>query len=90
MAASCVRCPEAVAPASSRLTDERRFDVPVVLVCPEFTPDQARAWIAGGDLPELARRNHVDFVDIDSGHWPMFSRPAELADVLATIADGTG
>ena len=34
---------------------ERRFDVPVVLVCPEFTTAQAKEWIDAGDVPELAR-----------------------------------
>ena len=26
------------------LVDERRYDVPVLLVCPEFTTAQAKAW----------------------------------------------
>ena len=64
------------------LTDERRFDVPVTVICPEFTPGEAKEWIAAGDVPELARAKHVDFVDIDSGHWPMITRPAELARLL--------
>ena len=54
--------------------------------CPEFSPDQARAWLAAGDLPELARAADVAYVDIDSGHWPMFTRPAELARILADAA----
>ncbi|MFD5408195.1 alpha/beta hydrolase, partial [Streptomyces griseorubiginosus] len=29
---------------------------------------------------------HLDFVDIDSGHWPMFTKPAELARLLAAAA----
>jgi pimeloyl-ACP methyl ester carboxylesterase len=69
-----------------RLTDERRFEVPVLLVCPEFTPAQARKWIDAGEVPELARAGHVDFADIDSGHWPMLTRPAELAGILAAAA----
>ena len=69
-----------------RLTDERRFDVPVVLVCPEFTPAQAQEWISAGEVPELARAKHLDFVDIDSGHWPMITRPVELAQLLAAAA----
>ncbi|MEU6595908.1 alpha/beta fold hydrolase [Streptomyces flaveolus] len=72
-----------------RLADERRFDVPVLVVCPEFTPAQAREWIDGGDVPELARAKHVDLADIDAGHWPMLSRPAELARILAAAADAT-
>lgn len=69
-----------------RLADERRFDVPVVLLCPEFTPAQAQEWIDAGDVPELAKVKHLDFVDIDSGHWPMFSAPVELARLLAAAA----
>lgn len=85
--AKVVPVPEAVAKGVVRLVDERRFDVPVVLVCPEFSPDQAREWIAAGDLPELAKAKQVEFVDIDSGHWPMFSAPAELARLLAAAAE---
>ncbi|WP_416904541.1 alpha/beta fold hydrolase [Micromonospora echinospora] len=84
-AAAAVPVPEGVAKGVVQLTDERRFDVPVVMVCPEFTPAQAREWIAAGDVPELARAKHVDLVDIDSGHWPMITRPAELAMILATL-----
>ena len=75
--------PGGVAKGVVRLTDDRRFDVPVVLVCPEFSPAQAREWIDAGEIPELARAKHVDLVDIDSGHWPMITRPAELARLLA-------
>lgn len=84
-AAAAIPVPEGVARAVVRLTDERRYDVPVVVVCPEFTPDQARQWIAAGDVPELARATRVDHVDIDSGHWPMLTRPAELATILAAV-----
>jgi pimeloyl-ACP methyl ester carboxylesterase len=86
IAAAAIPVPEGVTRGVVRLVDERRFDVPVVLVCPEFTPAQARAWIGTGDVPELARAKHVDFVDIDSGHWPMISKPIELARLLAAAA----
>jgi len=84
--AAAIPVPEGVAKGVVRLSDERRFDVPVVLVCPEFTPAQAREWIGAGDVPELARAKHLDFVDIDSGHWPMVSKPIELARLLAAAA----
>lgn len=83
VAAKAVPVPEGVARGVVHLTDDRRFDVPVVVVCPEFTPEQARQWIEAGDVPELARAKNVDLVDLDSGHWPMFTRPAQLAAVLA-------
>ena len=78
--------PELVAKGVVRLTDERRYDMPTVLVCPEFTPEQAKAWIDGGDVPELGPATNVSFVDIESGHWPMVSKPRELAELLDKAA----
>jgi len=86
IAAAAIPVPEGVAHGVVRLQDERRFDVPVTLICPEFSPAQAREWIDGGEVPELSKARHIDYVDIESGHWPMFTRPAELADLLSGIA----
>lgn len=85
VAADAVPVPGAVTQGVVHLTDDRRYDVPVTLVCPEFSPDQAREWVAGGDVPELAATKRLDYVDIDSGHWPMFTRPRELAEILAKL-----
>ncbi len=69
-----------------RWGDARRHDVPLTLVCPEFTPAQAREWIGSGDVPELAEARALELVDIDSGHWPMFTQPAALAALLDVAA----
>lgn len=84
LAAAAIPVPGGVAEGVVRLTDERRYDVPAVLICPEFSPDDAKAWLAAGNLPELAKAKHLEYVDIDSGHWPMFTRPAELARILVS------
>ena len=81
-AAAAIPVPGDVATGVVRLTDERRFAVPVVVVCPEFSPAQAEEWIKAGDVPELARAEHLELVDIDSGHWPMLTRPTALAQLL--------
>lgn len=86
VAAAAVPVPEGVAHGVVHLTDERRFGVPVTVVCPEFTPAQAREWIDAVDVPELARAERLDLVDLDSGHWPMFSAPAALARLLTQAA----
>ncbi|UFU07402.1 alpha/beta fold hydrolase [Ruania halotolerans] len=78
-----VAVPGAVAQGEVSLTDERRFDVPVTEVCPEFSPEEFRGWIEAGDIPELARVRHLDAVEIASGHWPMVTKPTELAALLA-------
>jgi pimeloyl-ACP methyl ester carboxylesterase len=85
-ASAVIPVPEGVTRGVVHLADERRFEVPVVLVCPEFTPAQAQEYIGAGDVPELARAKRVEFADLDSGHWPMFSKPAELARLLAAAA----
>ncbi len=79
MATAAIPVPAGVATGIVRYQDEHRFEVPVTLVCPEFSPAQAREWIADG---ELATAKHLELVDIDSGHWPMVTRPAELARLL--------
>jgi pimeloyl-ACP methyl ester carboxylesterase len=86
IASAAIDVPEAVVKGVVELRDERRFDVPVTLICPEFSPAQAREWIDGGEVPELSKAHHVEYADIDSGHWPMFTRPAELARLLAAAA----
>lgn len=84
--AATIPVPEGVTKGVVRLRDPRRHEVPVTLVCPEFTPADAQEWIDAGDLPELAAAKDLELVDLDSGHWPMFSRPAELARLLAEVA----
>jgi pimeloyl-ACP methyl ester carboxylesterase len=86
IASAAIPVPEGVTKGVVRLADERRFGVPVVLVCPEFSPAQAREWIEAGEVPELAKVENLDLVDIDSGHWPMVTKPVELARLLAAVA----
>jgi pimeloyl-ACP methyl ester carboxylesterase len=86
--ANAVPVPEAVAHAVVRLRDDRRYDVPVAVVCPEFSVAQAQQWIDDGLVPELAKAKHVEFVDIDSAHWPMLTKPVELARLLSGLAQG--
>jgi pimeloyl-ACP methyl ester carboxylesterase len=87
IAAAAIPVPEGVAGGVVRLTDERRYDLPVTLICPEYSPAQAREWIGQGEVPELAKSKHVSFADIDSGHWPMITAPAELASLLSQEAE---
>lgn len=87
IASAAIPVPEGVTRGVITLADERRHDVPVVLVCPEFSPAEAREWIDHGEIPELAKSKDVSFLDIDSGHWPMISAPAELARLLTRAAE---
>ena len=85
-AARAVPVSGAVATAAVHLADERRYGIPVSLICPEYSPEQAKGWIEGGEVPELARAESVEYVNIDSGHWPMVTRPDELAKLIDELA----
>lgn len=83
--AAAIPVPGAVTKGVVHLRDERRYAVPVVLVCPEYSAEDAEAWLKAGEMPELTKAEQVAFVDIDSGHWPMLTRPGELAQILSSL-----
>lgn len=85
-------------PSPARLTSEaldlrdgRRYDVPAVFVCPEYTAAQLREWIAEGEesVQEIPKLRHTTYVDLPTGHWPQLSRPEQLAALLLEAASVT-
>lgn len=70
-----------------RLTDPRRFDVPVTIVATEFTADDVRRWAAAGIDParELPLIRDVTIVDLPSGRWPQIERPDDLARIVLGV-----
>jgi pimeloyl-ACP methyl ester carboxylesterase len=71
-----------------RLSDERRYEVPVTVIACEFSSAMLREWMAQ-DHPavrELAKIRAVDYIDLPTGHWPQFTRPDELSRaILASV-----
>jgi pimeloyl-ACP methyl ester carboxylesterase len=69
-----------------RLSDERRYDVPVTVIASEVPSAKLREWMEQGHLQELAKIRHVDYVDLPTGHWPQFTRPEDLGQaILASV-----
>lgn len=70
-----------------RLTDDRRFDVPVTVVANEFTADDVRRWMAANIDParELVLIRDVSLLDLPSGHWPQIERPADLSRIILDV-----
>jgi pimeloyl-ACP methyl ester carboxylesterase len=66
------------------LTDERRLDIPATVVACEYSSRQLREWVEAGEpsAQELGRLRHVAYVDLDCGHWPQYTRPADVAHVI--------
>jgi pterin-4a-carbinolamine dehydratase len=86
-----VPSPAHVTSDPQRLSDERRYDVPVTIVATEFTSEMLRGWVEQGLAPvrELGRIRDVTHVDLPTGHWPQFTRPEELARTVLTATSGT-
>lgn len=80
--------PAAALTQGPTLADARRLDVPTTVICTAFTSEQVQAAVAEGWawLGGLAELRDVDWVDLPTSHWPMWSRPDDLADLLADIA----
>jgi pimeloyl-ACP methyl ester carboxylesterase len=76
--------PAAVASDRQVLSDDRRYDVPITVICCEFSADQLRAWIDARDpfVRELAKVHDTELVDLPTGHWPQFTRPVDLAETI--------
>lgn len=84
--ADAIPAPEGVLSGTVRLSDDRRYDVPVTLVCPEYTSDDLRGFVEQGDLPEVAGIKEVEYVDLPGGHWPQLTQPGKLAQVILDAA----
>jgi len=80
--------PGAVLRETPRLADERRLEVPSTVVCSSMSSDQIKAAVEAGHpwVSELAELRSVSYVDLPTGHWPMWSRAQELAVILGDVA----
>ena len=72
------------------LTNDARRDIPSTLVCTGFSAADYQTyarehpeWKFLRGIPEL--RNPT-WVDLPTSHWPMWSRPRELAEIIGDVA----
>src|SRR5256885_14331663 len=80
--------PGAALREGATLTNDARLDVPSTVVCTGYTSGQyqdaareGQAWLGG--LTEL---RDVTYVDLPTSHWPMWSRPQDLARIIGDVA----
>ena len=73
------------------LTNNARRRVPTTLVCCSIPSAQVLELARSGHamFAEVANIEHLDVVDLPTGHWPMWSRPRDLAEVIQPAAAGT-
>ena len=80
--------PGGVLRGDPHLRNDARLDIPSSAICTGFASDQYKdavkegyAWLGG-----FAELRSVTWVDLPTSHWPMWSRPQELAEILGDIA----
>jgi pimeloyl-ACP methyl ester carboxylesterase len=74
------------------LTNEARLDLPTTAICTGYTSEQymdavkeGYSWLGG-----FAELRNVTWVDLPTSHWPMWSRPKELAEIIGGVARSAG
>jgi pimeloyl-ACP methyl ester carboxylesterase len=72
------------------LTNDARRDIPSTFICTGFTAEQYQSyarehpeWAFLAGIPEL---RNATWIDLPTSHWPMWSRPIELAAIIAQVA----
>jgi pimeloyl-ACP methyl ester carboxylesterase len=70
------------------LKNDARLDVPTTVICTGFTSEQVKGAVEQGLtwIAALAELRSVTYVDLPTSHWPMWSRPKELARIIGDVA----
>ncbi|HEX3427769.1 MAG TPA: alpha/beta fold hydrolase [Candidatus Limnocylindrales bacterium] len=85
-----VPVPGGVLREAIELTNDARRDIPSTVVATGFTSEAYRSYAR--DHPEwaflagLRELRNVTWVDLPTSHWPMWSRPTELAAIIGEVA----
>jgi pimeloyl-ACP methyl ester carboxylesterase len=87
-----VPVPGGVLREALELTNEARLDVPSTVICTGYTSEQYQdavkqgySWLAG-----LTEIHDITWIDLPTSHWPMWSRPKELAQIIGDVATAPG
>jgi pimeloyl-ACP methyl ester carboxylesterase len=80
--------PAAAVRESAELTNDARLDVPSTVIATGFTSDQYKDAIKEGYsfLAGFTELRDITWVDLPTSHWPMWSRPKELAEIIGDVA----
>jgi pimeloyl-ACP methyl ester carboxylesterase len=76
------------------LTNDARRDIPSTFICTGFTAEQYKGyaeehpdWAFLAGIPDL---RDTTWIDLPTSHWPMWSRPREVAEMIGDVATRAG
>ena len=80
--------PGGVLRGAPQLTNEARLDVPSTAICTAYTSEEYKAAVEEGYnwLGGFKELRNINWVDLPTSHWPMWSRPKDLAGVIGDVA----
>ncbi len=85
-----VPVPGGVVRGAAELTNEARLDIPSTLIATGYTAADYQKYAQGDDVPSflagLAELRNLTYVDLPTSHWPMWSKPRELATIIGDVA----
>lgn len=72
-----------------RLQNDARRDVPSTIIACSFPAAAVLQMAQEGDpmMAEVAALRVLELIDLPTGHWPMWSRPADLAAAIAETVE---
>ena len=70
------------------VTNDARLDVPSTVICTGYSSAEYKDAVEKGYdfVAGLADLRDLSYVDLPTSHWPMWSRPTELAQLISGIA----
>ena len=89
-----VPVPGGVLREAADLGSDARNDIPATLICTGFSAADYKkfaqehpemSWLAG--IPDL---RNTTWIDLPTSHWPMWSKPRELAEIIGGVAKEHG
>ena len=80
--------PGAALREAADLTNDARLDLPSTVICTAFTSEQYKDAVKEGYsfIAGLAELRDVTWIELPTSHWPMWSRPDELAAIIGDVA----
>jgi pimeloyl-ACP methyl ester carboxylesterase len=85
-----VPVPGGVVRGTVELTNDARKDIPSTLIATGFSSEEYKKgavehpeWPFLAGIPEL---RNTTWIDLPTSHWPMWSKPREIAEIIGNVA----